>query len=181
MIGLVLGLAFLLLVGAFRSPRLAAAVIALNLLSVGAAYGVLAAVFQHEWAEGLLDFTSTGTVADWLPLFAFVILFGLSMDYTILVLERVREARRAGRSAREAAAEGVAATASTVTSAAIVMVAVFAIFATMQFADNKQLGVGLARRDPARRDDRARDRPAGRRRAARGRARGAPRRVGGLG
>ena len=143
-IALVLGLAFLLLVGAFRSPRLAAAVIALNLLSVGAAYGVLAAVFQHEWAEGLLDFTSTGTVADWLPLFAFVILFGLSMDYTILVLERVREARRAGRSAREAAAEGVAATASTVTSAAIVMVAVFAIFATMQFADNKQLGVGLA-------------------------------------
>jgi RND superfamily putative drug exporter len=143
-IGLVLGLAFVLLVGAFRSPRLAAAVIALNLLSVGAAYGVLAAVFQHRWAEGLLGFTSTGTVADWLPLFAFVILFGLSMDYTILVLERVREARRAGRSAREAAAKGVAATGSTVTSAAIVMVAVFAIFATMQFADNKQLGVGLA-------------------------------------
>ena len=109
-IGIVLGLAFLLLVAAFRSPRLAAAVIALNLLSVGAAYGVLAAVFQHDWAEGLLGFTSTGTVADWLPLFAFVILFGLSMDYTILVLERVREARRAGRSAREAAAEGVAAT-----------------------------------------------------------------------
>jgi uncharacterized membrane protein YdfJ with MMPL/SSD domain len=143
-VGLVLGLAFLLLVGAFRSPRLAAAVIALNLLSVGAAYGVLAAVFQHHWAEGLLGFTSTGTVADWLPLFAFVILFGLSMDYTILVLERVREGLRAGRSAREAAAEGVAATAGTVTSAAIVMVAVFAIFATMQFADNKQLGVGLS-------------------------------------
>jgi RND superfamily putative drug exporter len=143
-IGLVLGLAFVLLVAAFRSPRLAAAVIALNLLSVGAAYGVLAAVFQHDWAEGLLGFTSTGTVADWLPLFAFVILFGLSMDYTILVLERVREERRAGRSARDAAAAAVAATAGTVTSAAIVMVAVFAIFATMRFADNKQLGVGLS-------------------------------------
>jgi uncharacterized membrane protein YdfJ with MMPL/SSD domain len=143
-IGLVLALAFLLLVAAFRSPRLAAAVIALNLLSVGAAYGVLAAVFQHDWAEGLLGFTSTGTVADWLPLFAFVILFGLSMDYTILVLERVREELRAGRPARDAAAAAVAATAGTVTSAAIVMVAVFAIFATMQFADNKQLGVGLS-------------------------------------
>ena len=143
-IGIVLGLAFLLLVAAFRSPALAAAVIGLNLLSVGAAYGVLAAVFQHGWAEGLLGFTSTGTVADWLPLFAFVILFGLSMDYTILVLERVREELRAGRSARDAAAAAVAATAGTVTSAAIVMVAVFAIFATMQFADNKQLGVGLS-------------------------------------
>jgi uncharacterized membrane protein YdfJ with MMPL/SSD domain len=143
-IGLVLGLAFLLLVLAFRAPLLAAAVIGLNLLSVGAAYGVLAAVFQHDWAEGLLSFTNTGTVADWLPLFAFVILFGLSMDYTILVLERVREELRAGRSARDAAAEAVAATAGTVTSAAIVMVAVFAIFATMRFADNKQLGVGLS-------------------------------------
>jgi uncharacterized membrane protein YdfJ with MMPL/SSD domain len=143
-IAAVLGLAMLLLFAAFRSPGLAAAVVGLNLLSVGAAYGVLVAVFQHEWAEPLLGFTSTGTIADWLPLFAFVILFGLSMDYTILVLERIREARLNGASAREAACEGVAATAGTVTSAAIVMVAVFAIFATMQFADNKQLGVGLS-------------------------------------
>jgi uncharacterized membrane protein YdfJ with MMPL/SSD domain len=140
----VLGLALLLLMAAFGSLTLAAAVVGLNLLSVGAAYGVLVAVFQHDWAEGLLDFTSTGTIANWLPLFAFVILFGLSMDYTILVLERIREARRAGRSARAAAAEGVAATAGTVTSAAIIMVAVFSIFATMQFTDNKQLGIGLA-------------------------------------
>jgi uncharacterized membrane protein YdfJ with MMPL/SSD domain len=140
----VLGLALLLLMAAFGSLTLAAAVVGLNLLSVGAAYGVLVAVFQHDWAEGLLDFTSTGTIANWLPLFAFVILFGLSMDYTILVLERIREARRAGRSARAAAAEGVAATAGTVTSAAIIMVAVFSVFATMQFADNKQLGIGLA-------------------------------------
>ena len=91
----VLGLALLVLIAAFGSPALAASVVGLNLLSVGAAYGVLVAVFQNEWAESLLGFTSTGTVADWLPLFAFVILFGLSMDYTILVLERIREARRA--------------------------------------------------------------------------------------
>lgn len=143
-IAAVLGLAMLLLIAAFRSPALAAAVVGLNLLSVGAAYGVLVAVFQNEWAESLLGFTSSGTIADWLPLFAFVILFGLSMDYTILVLERIREARLNGRSPREAAREGVAATASTVTSAAIVMVAVFAIFATMRFTDNKELGVGLA-------------------------------------
>jgi RND superfamily putative drug exporter len=143
-IAAVLGLAMLLLIAAFRSPALAASVVGLNLLSVGAAYGVLVAVFQNEWAESLLGFTSSGTIADWLPLFAFVILFGLSMDYTILVLERIREARLNGRSPREAAREGVAATASTVTSAAIVMVAVFAIFATMRFTDNKELGVGLA-------------------------------------
>jgi uncharacterized membrane protein YdfJ with MMPL/SSD domain len=142
-IGFVLGLAFLLLLAAFRSPGLAAAVVGLNLLSVGAAYGVLVAVFQHHWAESLLGFTSNGAIVSWLPLFAFVVLFGLSMDYTVFVLERVREARGAGLSAREAAAEGVAATAGTVTSAAIVMVAVFAIFATLGLLEFKQLGVGL--------------------------------------
>jgi uncharacterized membrane protein YdfJ with MMPL/SSD domain len=143
-IAFVLALALLLLLGAFRSPALAAAVMGLNLLSVGAAYGVLVAVFQHRWAEGLLDFTSNGTIVDWLPLLAFVILFGLSMDYTVLVLERIREGRRAGLSPREAAAEGVAATAGTVTSAAVVMVAIFAIFATLRLLEMKQLGVGLA-------------------------------------
>jgi len=143
-IAFVLALAFALILAAFRSPALAATVVGLNLLSVGAAYGVLVAVFQYDWAEGLLGFTSTGVVSDWLPLFAFVILLGLSMDYTILVLERMREARRAGLPARAAAAEGVAATAGSITSAAIVMVAVFAVFATMTFLDNKQLGVGLA-------------------------------------
>jgi RND superfamily putative drug exporter len=101
-------------------------------------------VFQHTWAEGLLGFTSSGAITDWLPLFAFVILFGLSMDYTVLVLERVREARRAGASARGAAADGVGATAGTVTSAAAVMVAVFAIFATLSLLQFKQFGVGLA-------------------------------------
>jgi uncharacterized membrane protein YdfJ with MMPL/SSD domain len=111
---------------------------------VGATYGVLVAVFQRDWAESVLDFTSTGTVTDWVPLFAFVILLGLSMDYTILVLERIREARRDGHAPREAAAIGVGATAGAVTSAAIVMVAVFAIFATLSSLDFKQMGVGLS-------------------------------------
>ena len=143
-VGFVLGLAFVLLLAAFRSVRLAIAVVALNLLSVGAAYGVMAAVFQHSWAEGALDFASTGTVASWLPLMSFVILFGLSMDYSVLVLERIREARAAGRPPREAAAEGVASTAGAITSAAAVMVAVFAIFGTLRMLEMKQMGVGLA-------------------------------------
>ena len=143
-IAFVMGLAFLLLVAAFRSVKLGAAVIALNLLSVGAAYGVLVAVSQHHWAQGVLSFTSNGAIVSWLPLFAFVVLFGLSMDYTVLVLERVREARRRGLPARAAAAEGVAATAGAVTSAALVMVCVFAVFATLGLLEFKQLGVGLA-------------------------------------
>jgi uncharacterized membrane protein YdfJ with MMPL/SSD domain len=133
-----------LLLWAFRSARLAATVVGLNLLSVGAAFGLMVAVFQHDWAEDLLGFTSTGTITSWLPLFAFVVLFGLSMDYTVLVLERIREARRAGRRPADAAAEGIAATAGTVTSAAVVMVAIFAVFATLRLLDMKQMGVGLA-------------------------------------
>jgi uncharacterized membrane protein YdfJ with MMPL/SSD domain len=143
-IAFVLALAFVLLLAAFRSVPLAAAVIGLNLLSVGAAYGVLVAVFQHSWAESALNFTSNGSIVNWLPLFSFVILFGLSMDYTVLVLERTREARRAGLSPRDAAAQGVGATAGTVTSAAVVMVAIFAVFATLRLLSMKQLGVGLA-------------------------------------
>lgn len=143
-VGFVLALAMVLLIAAFRSVRLAVTVVLLNLLSVAAAYGVMAAVFQYTWAEEALDFASTGTVTSWLPLMSFVILFGLSMDYSVLVLERIRESRAAGRSPREAAAEGVAATAGTVTSAAVVMVAVFAVFATLRMLEMKQMGVGLA-------------------------------------
>ncbi len=143
-IAFVMGLAFVLLLSAFRSPQLAAAVIGLNMLSVGAAYGVLVAVFQHHWAQGLLGFTSNGAIVSWLPLFAFVVLFGLSMDYTVLVLERVREARRSGLSAGRAAEEGVAATAGAVTSAALVMVCVFAVFGSLGLVEFKQLGVGLS-------------------------------------
>ncbi len=143
-IGFVLALAFVLVVATFGSAPLALAVMGLNLLSVGAAFGVLVLVFQASWAQALLHFTSNGAITDWLPLFAFVVLFGLSMDYTVLVLERAREARRQGASAREAAALALASTGSTVTSAAVVMVAVFSVFATLPLLEFKQLGVGLA-------------------------------------
>ncbi len=143
-IGVVLILGFVLLLMTFRAPLLAASVMALSLVSIGAAYGMLVAVFQHTWADRLLGFHSTGHIVDWLPLFMFVILFGLSMDYTVLILERIREERRAGRSPRVAAARGVAATASAVTSAAVVMVAVFGIFATLGMITFQQLGFGLA-------------------------------------
>jgi uncharacterized membrane protein YdfJ with MMPL/SSD domain len=143
-IGFVLALAFVLLVAAFRSPLLAVSVIALNLLSVGAAFGVVVAIFQHHWAQSLLGFTSNGAIVMWLPLFAFVVLFGLSMDYTVLILERVREARRAGADARAAASQALTSTGGTVTSAALVMIGVFAVFATLRLLEFKQLGVGLA-------------------------------------
>ncbi|MBK8293515.1 MAG: MMPL family transporter [Solirubrobacterales bacterium] len=143
-IGVILLLALVLLIATFRSVPLALSVVGLNLLSMAATYGILVAVFQNTWAEGLLDFTSNGSIAEWVPLNAFVILFGLSMDYTILVLERIRESRRAGRSPRAAAREGVAATAGTVTSAAAVMVAVFAIFPTLPMLELKMLGIALS-------------------------------------
>ncbi|HUA72533.1 MAG TPA: MMPL family transporter [Solirubrobacteraceae bacterium] len=143
-IAFVLGLAFILLIATFRSWRLALSVIGLNLLSVGAAFGVLVAVFQHHWAQSLLGFQSDGQVVDWLPLFAFVVLFGLSMDYTVLMLERAREARLAGATAKQAAAEALGSTGGTVTSAALVMIAVFSVFATLPLLEFKQLGVGLA-------------------------------------
>ncbi|MFZ1994615.1 MAG: MMPL family transporter [Solirubrobacteraceae bacterium] len=140
----VLGLAFLLLIAAFGSPALAASVIGLNLLSVGASFGVLVEVFQHGLGEKLLGFSSDGAIVEWLPLFAFVLLFGLSMDYTVLILERVREERSRGADARMAAVRALGATAGAVTSAAAVMIAVFSIFATLHLLEFKQLGVGLA-------------------------------------
>jgi RND superfamily putative drug exporter len=143
-VAIVLALAFLLLLAAFRSVWLASTVIALSLLSVTAAYGVMAAVFQHHWAQGLLGFTSIGAITSWIPLFLFVILFGLSMDYTVLMLERVREGRRAGLDPRAATAEALVNTSGTVTSAAIVMVAVFAVFALLPTLDFKEMGVGLS-------------------------------------
>src|SRR6185503_18665402 len=107
-------------------------------------YGVLALVFQHSWAEGLLGFKSTGAITSWLPLFLFVILFGLSMDYHVFILSRVKEAHDRGMSTGDAVAHAIKSTAGPVTSAAVVMVAVFAIFATLSALEFKQLGVGLA-------------------------------------
>ena len=140
----VLGLAFVLLLVTFRSIVIPIKAIILNLLSVGAAYGVLVLVFQQGHLESLLGFTSIGGVTDWLPLFLFVILFGLSMDYHVLILSRMREAHDSGMSTQDAVATGIKATAGVVTSAAIVMVAVFAIFSTLGMIDFKMMGVGLA-------------------------------------
>ena len=140
----VLGLAFVLMLVTFRSIVIPLKAIALNLLSVGAAYGVLTLVFQHGLGSDLLGFETPGSVAAWLPLFLFVILFGLSMDYHVLILSRVREGVDRGLSTDDAVREGITSTASTVTSAAFVMVAVFSIFATLSLLDLKEMGVGLA-------------------------------------
>jgi uncharacterized membrane protein YdfJ with MMPL/SSD domain len=143
-VGFVLTFAFLLLLASFRSLVIAAKALVLNLLSVAAAYGVVVAVFQDGWGERLLGFKSSGAVAPWLPLFMFVILFGLSMDYHVFILSRVREAYDRGMSTEDAVAHGIKTTAGTVTSAAIVMVGAFSIFATLPIVEMKEMGVGLA-------------------------------------
>jgi uncharacterized membrane protein YdfJ with MMPL/SSD domain len=143
-IGFVLLVSFVLLLVTFRSLIIPIKAIVLNLLSVGAAYGILVAVFQHSWAEGLLGFKSDGAIESWLPIFLFVVLFGLSMDYHVFILSRVRELWERGMPTEKAVEQGITETAGVVTSAAIVMVAVFAIFATLSGLDMKQLGVGLA-------------------------------------
>src|SRR5262249_44001201 len=129
---------------AFRSVIVPATAVALNLLSVAAAYGVLVLVFQHTWAEPVLRFRSDGTIAAWLPLFLFVVLFGLSMDYHVFILSRVREAVTGGAPARQAIAASISRTAGVITAAALVMVCVFALFGTLASLDIKQAGAGLA-------------------------------------
>jgi len=143
-VGFVLLLAFVLLLLAFRSVVVAITAILLNLLSVAAAYGVLVLVFQHTWAQGPLNFTSTGYIAAYLPLFLFAILFGLSMDYHVFVLSRIREGHDRGLRNEDAVREGITSTAGVITSAAAVMVAVFGIFAGLSQVSIKQIGVGLA-------------------------------------
>jgi uncharacterized membrane protein YdfJ with MMPL/SSD domain len=118
--------------------------IVLNLLSVGAAYGFLVLVFQHHWADGLLGYTSNGAIVAWLPLFLFTLLFGLSMDYHVLVLSRVREAYDRGMQTGDAVSHGIRSTAGVITSAAIIMVAVFSVFATIPQVSLKEAGLGLA-------------------------------------
>ena len=140
----VLGLAFVLLLLTFRSIVIPFTAIVMNLLSVGAAYGLLVLIFQQGHLHSLLGFTSIGGVVNWLPLFLFVILFGLSMDYHVFILSRVREAHDRGMSTEDAVAHGIKATAGVVTSAAIVMVAVFAIFAALGEIVFQMMGVGLA-------------------------------------
>ena len=140
----VLGMAFAILMATFRSIVIPIKAIVLNLLSVAAAYGVLTLVFQHGWGDSLLGFEATGSISTWLPVLLFVILFGLSMDYHVFILSRVREAFDGGMSMDDAVEHGIKSTAAVVTSAALVMVAVFSIFATLSVVDIKQLGVGLA-------------------------------------
>ncbi|WP_435862056.1 MMPL family transporter [Streptomyces tanashiensis] len=143
-VGFVLLLTFATMALIFRSLAVALSAILLNLLSAAASFGVLVAVFQHTWAEGVLDFHSSGAVVSWLPLFLFVVLFGLSMDYHVFVVSRIREAALDGAEVRDAVRDGITRSAGVVTSAAIVMVAVFAIFGTLSMVEFKQLGVGLA-------------------------------------
>ncbi|MFF8322795.1 MMPL family transporter [Streptomyces bobili] len=136
--------AFALMLLSFRSLTIAITSIVLNLLSVGAAYGILVGVFQHGWGASLVGAEGVGAIVTWLPLFLFVILFGLSMDYHVFVVSRIREARLRGLTTRDAITHGVVTTAGVVTSAAVIMVAVFAIFGTLSMQSMKQMGVGLA-------------------------------------
>ena len=141
---LVLVLAFALLLVSFRSVVVAATAIVLNLLSVAAAYGTLVLVFQHGWGKSLIGLDSTGPIVNWVPLFLFVILFGLSMDYHVFILSRIREGFDRGCSTWDAIASGVTSSAGVITSAAIIMVFVFATFVTLSTTNMKQIGLGLA-------------------------------------
>ncbi|HWM74267.1 MAG TPA: MMPL family transporter [Nocardioides sp.] len=143
-VGFVLLLTFLMMVFAFKSVPIALISTALNLASVAVAFGLMTLVFQHGVGESLLDFTSPGFVIDWIPLFVLVVLVGLSMDYHVFVVSRIREHLDRGLPARLAVQRGVSETAGVITSAAAVMVSVFAIFATLSMLEMKMMGVGLS-------------------------------------
>jgi len=143
-LGLVALLAFVVLLLAFRSLAIPLVSILLNLLSVGAAYGLVTLIFQDGHLQGPLGFTSFGGIISWVPLFMFVFLFGISMDYHVFILSRIRELRGRGVGTHEAVTGGIASSAGVVTSAALIMVAVFSIFATMPLIDLKILGIGTA-------------------------------------
>ena len=136
-------LAFGVLLVAFRSVTLPLISIGLNLLSVGAAYGLITLIFQDGRLQGLLGYTSFGGIIYWIPLFMFVLLFGLSMDYHVFILSRIRELRLRGMSTRDAVVGGITTSAGVVTSAAVIMVAVFSIFAALHLVELKMLGIGL--------------------------------------
>jgi putative drug exporter of the RND superfamily len=143
-LGTLLLVTFAMTVWAFRSVVLGLIGMVLNLLSAGAALGLLVLVFQGSWAEGLLDFQSMGSIGSRIPLFLFVILFGLSMDYQVFVISRIREAALRGVPTRQAVLEGIGNSAGVVTSAAFVMVTVFASFVGLHLIEMKQLGFSLA-------------------------------------
>jgi RND superfamily putative drug exporter len=143
-IAFVVFMTFLLMTWVFRSVVVGLVTILANLLSAGAAFGVLALVFQSDWGAAFLGFHKSGGVIAWIPVFLFVILFGLSMDYHVLVISRIREAADRGLPIRDAIRDGVSGSASVITSAAAVMIGVFAIFAGLHMVEFKELGVGLA-------------------------------------
>ena len=140
----VFAMAFLLLLVTFRSIVIPIKAIVLNVMSVAAALRIVTWVFQDGHLEDFLNFDSTGAITAWFPLMLFVILFGLSMDYHVFILSRIKEAFDRGERTDEAVAHGIKSTAGVVTAAALVMVGVFSIFATLSFIDMKQFGVGLA-------------------------------------
>lgn len=143
-VGFVLLLTFVMMTWTFRSVVVALSAVVLNSLSAAAAFGLLTVVFQNTWAEGLLNFHSTGSVVNWMPLFLFVVLFGLSMDYHVFVVSRIREAVQQGLPNRRAVERGIVTSAGVVSSAAVVMVSVFSIFAVMSLVEMKEMGVALA-------------------------------------
>ena len=143
-VGFVLLLTLLIMAVTFRSIPIAIVSTLLNLGSVGVSFGLLALVFQNSWAEGLLDFDNPGFVIDWIPVFVLVVLVGLSMDYHVFVVSRIREHVLAGMTTRQAVEQGVRETAGVITSAAAVMISVFAIFATLSMLEMKMMGVGLS-------------------------------------
>jgi RND superfamily putative drug exporter len=143
-IAFVLGLSFLLLMVVFRSVVLPALGVALNLLSAGAAYGLLVWVFQEGHGAGLLGFDKVETIESWLPLFLFSVLFGLSMDYQVFLLSRIQERYGHTGDNRDAVAFGLRTTGGIITGAAVIMVAVFSGFAAGRLADLQQVGFGLA-------------------------------------
>jgi putative drug exporter of the RND superfamily len=143
-VGFVLGLSFLLMLVAFRSIVIPIKAILLNLLSTAAAFGVMVLVFHEGWLNDQLGIASSGVIESWVPIFVFTILFGLSMDYHLFILTRIKEARDRGLDSRAAVARGISVTSGTITSAASIMVVVFAVFVTFKFVFIQQLGLGLA-------------------------------------
>ena len=141
---LVLGLTFILLTVVFRSLVIAGTAVVLNLLSVGAAYGLLVLVFQHGWATSLLGFSHVQTIEAWVPLFLFSVLFGLSMDYQVFLLSRIRERYDASGDTYDSVLHGVASTARIITGAALIIVAVFLGFAMGDLVMFQQMGFGVA-------------------------------------
>jgi putative drug exporter of the RND superfamily len=144
LIGAVVALAFLLLMVAFRSILVPLKAALMNLLSVGAAYGVIVAVFQWGWGKDLVGLSETVPIVSWVPMFLFAILFGLSMDYEVFLLSRIREDYVRTRDPRGSVARGLAATSRVITAAALIMIAVFTAFVASPEPVTKMVGLGLA-------------------------------------